>query len=158
MRTSALFVVAISATNVALAVKFVSAPDGWAQSLGFNTTEIKEKRAVSPQHVTRALAPKRQQLKTRNPHIPNAKTIKIRYGPYTVPGARTYVHSLHITVSLSFPLFTTTPEFPLFESTPEVHPLQSLSTADMNTFTELVAKACLRTGLIRQLISRAQIA
>jgi hypothetical protein len=28
-------------------------------------------------------------LATRNPHIPNSKTIKIRYGPYKIPSALT---------------------------------------------------------------------
>jgi hypothetical protein len=32
-------------------------------------------------------APKNVVMETRNPHIENSKTVKIRYGPYKVPSA-----------------------------------------------------------------------
>jgi hypothetical protein len=79
---------ALTAANVSQAVKFVNGPDGWSNSLGFKTYEQEDNLAGIVERVGRAVAPKRQELKNRLPHIPNAKSVKIRYGPYTVPGAR----------------------------------------------------------------------
>jgi hypothetical protein len=92
MKSSVIAALAISAANVA-AHKFVSGPDQWAPAMGFNVVEPEEAGVEFLPLKKRdgaALAPKKQELKTRNPHIPNSKTIKIRYGPYTVPGARVY--------------------------------------------------------------------
>ncbi|KAF2665746.1 hypothetical protein BT63DRAFT_417281 [Microthyrium microscopicum] len=73
------------AANVASATKFVSAPEGWTQSLNLKTKVTYDIPRLSSRDV---LPPKIQQLKSRNPHIPGSKTVKVRYGPYTVPGAR----------------------------------------------------------------------
>jgi hypothetical protein len=91
MKTSALVALAISAANVANAIKYIDAPVGWPQAVGFNATPYEETDLYKTRRrVARntALPPKRQDMKTRNPHIPGSKTIKIRYGPYMVPGAR----------------------------------------------------------------------
>jgi len=93
---STFLTLAVSATNVA-AVKFISGPEGWPQALGFNTTDAEafgDLYAI-PAKVKRdaAALPTRVELKNRNPHIPGAKSVKLRYGPYTVPGARTYVQA-----------------------------------------------------------------
>jgi hypothetical protein len=87
MKFSELFTLTVSALNVASATKFVSGPTDWIDAVGFKTEEQKLASHERRQNV-RAAAPKRQEMKTRNPHIPNSKTVKIRYGPYTVPGAR----------------------------------------------------------------------
>jgi hypothetical protein len=77
-------IVALSLTASAQAAKFISGPSTWINGVGFNVSSVNE--PLVRRHAKRAVAPKRQELKNRNPHIPGAKTIKIRYGPYTVPG------------------------------------------------------------------------
>jgi len=84
MKASTLFTLATSA-NIAAAIKFIDGPQDWYQAVGFNVTQKHDSEL--PHLMARAVAPKRQDLKTRNPHIPNSKTVKMRYGPYTVPGA-----------------------------------------------------------------------
>jgi hypothetical protein len=89
MKTSTLITLTLSAAaNLASAIKYVDAPEGWPQAVGFNPTPFEEAGVPKVRRAARAVAPKRQEIKTRNPHIPNSKTLKIRYGPYTVPGAR----------------------------------------------------------------------
>jgi hypothetical protein len=88
MKASMFLLAAASAVNVVTAVKFVSAPEGWTQSLNFTTREADFSQYVKREARAVAVAPKRQDLKARNPNIPGAKTVKIRYGPYTVPGAK----------------------------------------------------------------------
>jgi hypothetical protein len=89
MKNTAFLALALSAAaNVASAIKFVDAPEGWPQAVGFNPIPLEEAGLPKVRRVARAVAPKRQEIPTRNPHIPNSKTVKIRYGPYTVPGAR----------------------------------------------------------------------
>lgn len=89
----ALLALAASAASVS-AVKFVNGPTGWSSSVGFQTDKIDERqwdqRAKLAKREENAgpLAAKRQEMKNRNPHIPGAKTVKIRYGPYSVPGAK----------------------------------------------------------------------
>jgi hypothetical protein len=85
MKTHTLISLALSVSNVATAVKFISGPEGWASAIGFNATEQSWDDITSPPQVIRAATPKRQELKTRAPNIPGSKSVKIRYGPYTVP-------------------------------------------------------------------------
>jgi hypothetical protein len=85
MKTNSFALLALSASNVANAVKFISGPEGWPTALGFNTTEQTWDDVQLPPQVIRAAAPKRMELKTRAPNIPGSKSVKIRYGPYTVP-------------------------------------------------------------------------
>jgi len=79
----------LSAANVANAIKFVVGPEGWAEPLGFNASDPTWEQESTPLHVARALAPKRQQLKQRITRIPNSKSVKLRYGPFTVPAPKT---------------------------------------------------------------------
>jgi hypothetical protein len=88
MKTTTFLLVAASAANIVTAIKFVSAPEGWAESLNFTTREADFSKYVKREARAVAVTPKRQELKARNPKIAGAKTVKIRYGPYTVPGAR----------------------------------------------------------------------
>jgi hypothetical protein len=93
MKTYSIAAFAATAANVATAVKFVSAPPDWIQSnLGFNVSQPEDHDDMfeSPQLMGRSAmaVPLKVQLKNRNPHIPGAKSMKIRYGPYTVPGGR----------------------------------------------------------------------
>jgi hypothetical protein len=98
MKTTTLFTLAISAANVTTAVKFITAPQGWAEAVGFNVTSPEDAGILPIRLRSRAVAPNRQEIKTRNPHIRNSKTVKIRYGPYSVPGARVYelLHALSL--------------------------------------------------------------
>jgi hypothetical protein len=83
MKTYTFVSLALAAAGVTDAIKFVSGPEGWSESLNFNITQTVYPRRLR----TRAVVPDKQELKNRNPHIPGAKTTKIRYGPYRVPGA-----------------------------------------------------------------------
>jgi hypothetical protein len=88
MKTSTLFLTFLSAADIAAAAKFVVGPPGWAQSIGINVTESEDyKRLVARQAKgggggtgTKVV------LKNRTPHIANSKSVKIRYGPFTVNG------------------------------------------------------------------------
>jgi hypothetical protein len=92
MKFSEVLTIAVAAANVASASKFLSGPGDWVEAVGFKAEEQKlTSHDIRRRQTNRAVAPKRQDMKTRNPHIPNSKTVKIRYGPYTVPGARAYV-------------------------------------------------------------------
>jgi hypothetical protein len=96
MKTSSIVAFAASAVRVATAVKFVSAPPDWIESnLGFNVTQPEDHADLfdSPKLMGRSAeaVPLKVELKNRNPHIPGARSMKIRYGPYTVPGGRVYV-------------------------------------------------------------------
>jgi hypothetical protein len=84
MKSNALLLL-LSVSNVATAVKFLSGPEGWASAIRINTTEQHWDNIESPPHVVRAAAPKKMDMKSRVTHIPGAKSVKIRYGPYTVP-------------------------------------------------------------------------
>lgn len=85
MKTNALSLLALSVSNVATAVKFISGPEGWASAIGFNASEPDWDDIKLPPQVVRAAAPKRQEMKSRAPNVPGSKSVKIRYGPYTVP-------------------------------------------------------------------------
>ena len=82
MRISTVFTTVLSAGDLAAAVKILIGPEGWAQSIGFNTTDIEAPKLEGRQ----ATAQRTTVLKTRNPNIPNSKTVKVRYGPFTVSG------------------------------------------------------------------------
>jgi hypothetical protein len=88
MNINALVLLVFSVSNVATAIKFVSGPNGWAPAMGFNTSLQTWDDVKPPLSVLRALAPKRQEMKSRAPNVPGSKTVKIRYGPYTVPAPR----------------------------------------------------------------------
>jgi len=83
MKTSTLFTTIVSAADIATAVKFLVGPPGWGQSLGYNVTDLEQ-----PQLSTRQLGggAGKTVLKNRNPNVPNAKSVKVRYGPFTVGG------------------------------------------------------------------------
>ncbi|TID20324.1 hypothetical protein E2P81_ATG07626 [Venturia nashicola] len=85
MKSNAILLSLLSAADVASAVKFVSGPEGWPAAMRFNTTEQTWEDVQSGPGVIRAPAPKRMVMKSRVTHIPNVKSVKIRYGPYTVP-------------------------------------------------------------------------
>jgi hypothetical protein len=91
MKSFTLFSIAFVA-NIASAVKFVNGPETWVQSSQFKTSDAPPviahayKRSANRLN-TRATAPSMQQMKSRTPHIANSKTVKLRYGPYHVPGA-----------------------------------------------------------------------
>jgi hypothetical protein len=85
MKTNAPVLLLLSVSNVATAVKFISGPEGWPSAIGFNATEQHWDDIQWPPQVIRAAAPKRQDLKSRAPNVPGSKSVKIRYGPYTVP-------------------------------------------------------------------------
>ena len=88
MKIYTLVPLVFSTSNVASAIKFVSGPDGWARAVGFNATAQSCDDIQLPRYISRAIAPKRQELKPRVPHIIGSKSVKIRYGPYTVPAPR----------------------------------------------------------------------
>jgi hypothetical protein len=85
MKTTTIVSLVLSASNVATAVKFGSGLDGWELAMGFNATAQPWDNIKLPSQVARAVAPKRQELKPRVPHIAGSKSVKMRYGPYTVP-------------------------------------------------------------------------
>lgn len=91
MKSNALLLSFLSAANVAFAVKFISGPEGWPAAIKINTTEQTWEDVQAAPGVIRAAAPKRMTMKSRVSHIPNAKSVKIRYGPYTVPAPKVYV-------------------------------------------------------------------
>jgi hypothetical protein len=89
MKTTTLVSLALSAINVATAVKFISGPEGWAPSIGFKTEEQTWDDVKTSRIVSRAVAPQRQELKPRIPVLKGSKSVKLRYGPYTVPAPAT---------------------------------------------------------------------
>jgi hypothetical protein len=95
MKINVLVSLVLSVSNVATAIKFISGPDGWAPAMGFNTT-VQTWDDIEPLSVLRVLAPKRQEMKSRAPNVPGSKTVKIRYGPYTVPAPRVYVPKIYL--------------------------------------------------------------
>jgi len=84
MKASTLLLTILSAADIAAAEKFLIGPPGWAQSIGINTTEPED------YHILSARQAKGQGVKTvlkdRAPHIKNSKSVKIRYGPFTIRG------------------------------------------------------------------------
>lgn len=88
MKTTTFLLAAVSAINLVTAVKFVSAPEGWSESLNFTVRDEDFSKYVRREARAVALAPKKVELKARVAKIANSKTVKIRYGPYTVPAPR----------------------------------------------------------------------
>jgi hypothetical protein len=84
MKTTTLISLALSALDAA-AIKFITGPEGWAPAMGFNATKQAWENVKLPPHIKRAEAPKRQEMKPRVKSVPGSKTVKLRYGPYTVP-------------------------------------------------------------------------
>jgi len=89
MKTIAFLSLASSAFNAVNAVKFVSGPNGWAPAMGFNGSNPTWDDVEPIDRVSRFtnLAPSRQEMKPRISRVPGSKTVKLRYGPYTVPGS-----------------------------------------------------------------------
>lgn len=85
MKNHVLLLSLLSAANVASAVKFISGPEGWPEAIKINTTEQTWPDVQAGPGVIRAAPPKRMVMKSRITHIPNVKSVKIRYGPYSVP-------------------------------------------------------------------------
>jgi hypothetical protein len=81
MKTSTLL---LSIISTAAAEKFLVGPPGWAQSIGINTTEPEHSRLQARQG--KAANGLKVVLKNRTPHVLNSKSVKIRYGPFTVRG------------------------------------------------------------------------
>jgi hypothetical protein len=94
MKTSTLFISILSAADIVAAEKFVAGPPGWAQSLGLNATEPEHR----PQLIARQAKGSGRTviLKNRTPQIRGSKSVKIRYGPFTVRGGGAYVLRLQI--------------------------------------------------------------
>jgi hypothetical protein len=93
---STFLTLAISASGVAAGrfSTFVDGPHGWPQAIGLNTTKVSDhgNLFVNPAIKKRDwFAPNRVTLTPRLPHIPSSKSVKLRYGPYTVPGAWMYI-------------------------------------------------------------------
>jgi hypothetical protein len=92
MKTSTLFISILSAAGIVAAEKFIAGPPGWAQSIGLNVTEpehhphliARQARAGGGSGTTVA-------LKNRTPQIKGSRSVKIRYGPFTVRGGGAYV-------------------------------------------------------------------
>jgi hypothetical protein len=80
MKASTLFTTIVSVADIATAVKFTIGPEGWAQSIGYNVTDLEAPKLEARQVGGKTV------LKNRNPNVPNAKTVKVRYGPFTVGG------------------------------------------------------------------------
>jgi hypothetical protein len=91
MKTSTLFTSIFSAAVAA--EKFIAGPPGWAQSIGINATEPEH----NPRLIARQVRTGAVSLKNRTPHISGSKSVKIRYGPFTVKGGGAYV--LHLQIS-----------------------------------------------------------
>jgi len=81
MKTSTFILTITSAANLAAAVKFALGPPGWAESLGYNVTEVPQQSRLRARQ-----AGGKTVIKNRLPNVPNAKSVKVRYGPFTVNG------------------------------------------------------------------------
>jgi hypothetical protein len=90
MKTSTLF---ISLLSVAAAEKFIAGPPGWAQSIRLNVTEPEQHaQLVARQARAGGGSGTTVSLRNRTPHIKGSKSVKIRYGPFTVRGGGAYVY------------------------------------------------------------------
>lgn len=92
MKASTIVTTIISAADIATAAKFAVGPPGWAQSMGFNVTDLESPPQLRARQAWNSAAQPVAQP-NRNPHIPNAKTVKLRYGPFTIRGGGKYVFS-----------------------------------------------------------------
>jgi hypothetical protein len=84
MKTT-LISLALSASTVVQAVKFVAGPQEWQETIGVNSTAQTWENSKLPKLATRASVANRQQLNPRFPRIAGSKSVKLRYGPYSVP-------------------------------------------------------------------------
>lgn len=85
MKTSTLLISILSAADIAVAEKFVAGPRAWAQSIGVNVTNPAHHPLVARQ-AKGGGSGRLVALKNRTPHIRGSKSVKIRYGPFTVRG------------------------------------------------------------------------
>lgn len=89
MKAFTLFTALISTASIAAAEKFVVGPEGWSQTLGYNLTELEDHPQLAARQAKGASGASgvgRTVLKSRVPYIPNSKSVKVRYGPFTVRG------------------------------------------------------------------------
>jgi hypothetical protein len=93
MKATTLFLTILSAADIGAAEKFLVGPPGWAQSIGINVTEPEGHSRLTARQA-RASGSKTV-LKNRTPHIKNSKSVKVRYGPFTIKGGGPYVLSLY---------------------------------------------------------------
>lgn len=102
MKTSTLFISILSAAEIVAAEKFIAGPPGWAQNMGLNVTEPEHHPQLAARQA-KSGSGRTVSLKNRTPHIKGSKSVKIRYGPFTVRGGGAYVLSLAIFIfSTSF--------------------------------------------------------
>jgi len=83
MKISTLITI-IAAADAVAAEKFIMGPPGWAQAMGFNATDLPTPQLTARQ--AKSVGVGKTVLKNRNPNIPNAKSVKVRYGPFNVNG------------------------------------------------------------------------
>ncbi|QDS75297.1 hypothetical protein FKW77_001278 [Venturia effusa] len=88
MRFATFLLAAASAADLVAGVKFVSAPEGWSESLNFTVRDEDFAKYIKRDARSATLTPKIQPLTARVKRIANSKTVKIRYGPYNVPAPR----------------------------------------------------------------------
>jgi len=89
MNTFMLFIAFLSAVDIAAAEKFVVGPPGWPQSIGLNVTEQEDQPHLIARQLGKGGSGRTVTLKNRTPHISSSKSVKIRYGPFTVQGGGT---------------------------------------------------------------------
>jgi hypothetical protein len=89
MKTSTLFISILPA--VVAAEKFVVGPPGWAQSIGLNVTEPEHHPQLIARQAKGGGSGRTVSLRNRTPQIKGSKSVKIRYGPFTVRGGGAYV-------------------------------------------------------------------
>jgi hypothetical protein len=90
MKTFTLFIALLSAADIAAAEKFVVGPPGWPQSIGLNVTEQEDHPRLTARQAGNG---RTVILKNRTPQISGSKSVKIRYGPFSVKGGGPYVLS-----------------------------------------------------------------
>jgi hypothetical protein len=86
MKTSTLLISILSAADIAAAEKFVVGPPGFAQSIGLNVTEPEHHPQLAARQAKGGGSGRTVVLKNRTPQIKGSKSVKIRYGPFTVRG------------------------------------------------------------------------
>jgi hypothetical protein len=86
MKTFKLFMTLLSAADIAAAEKFVVGPPGWPQSIGLNVTEQDHQQRLVTRQAGKGGSGRTVALKNRLPRISGSRSVKIRYGPFTVKG------------------------------------------------------------------------
>jgi len=81
-----LFMTLLSAADIAAAEKFVVGPPGWPQSIGLNATEQERPSHLVTRQAKGGGSGRTVALKTRLTRISGSRSVKIRYGPFTVKG------------------------------------------------------------------------